>query len=101
MYEFGGLKARTSQLVSDHQIAVGPYPTLSLDSGGFIGGKLWDTSTGEYLRTNVDIPTFAPWTFLDFFGLSQPLVSENNSDVIFLQKIRIYTVDYKDIVELI
>jgi hypothetical protein len=101
MYEFGGLQAQSSRLISDHQVAVGPYPTLSLDSGGFVGGKLWDTSTGEYLRTNVDIPTFAPWSFLDFFGPSQPLGSKNNSDVNCLQQFKIYTVGYKDIVQLI
>ena len=40
-------------LVSNNQDAVGISIPISLDVGGDIDGLLWDTNTGEYLRTNV------------------------------------------------
>lgn len=98
MFEFGGLQATKSDLISNNQTQDGPYVHDSFDTGGDTGGVLFDLSTGEHLRTHIDLPTNGAWDYSDAFTQSQPQLEF--SQVKFLREFRTYSINYKDLVQL-
>ena len=88
IFEFGGLQAvQGTSIESDKQDSTGLYTPISLDAGGYLGGKIWDISTGENLRTNVDILTNGPWNFTNAIF----------KDLTYLREFRQYRFDAFDI----
>ena len=101
MYEFGGIQAKDPAIYSANQTSVGPTIPISLDtSGGDLSGKLWDTSTGEYLRTNVDLPGNTYWAYPDTFDQTQPSLGSNFTGFLFLREFRSFRINYKDLIML-
>ena len=98
MFEFGGLQAASDTLIRNNQTQDGPYSTASFDTGGDIGGVLFDLHTGEHLRTHVDLPTNGPWSYSDAFTQLQPQLDFDH--VKFLREFRTYAIEYKDLIQL-
>jgi hypothetical protein len=87
-------------------------PAMGDTGGGMIGGSgadtgmaneyhsttdapLWDTHTGEHLRTTTELPINGPWTFEDGFVTSQP---QFNNSLKFVQQFRTHIVKEDSIV---
>jgi len=89
LYEFGGLQARSVALAKGNQRAVEASGPTQLDSGEQFATPLWDLSTGEQLRTTMQMYTNGPWLFTDAFQSNQPQI---NGSIRFLQSFRTYLV---------
>ena len=67
-----------------------------LDSGEQFPVRLWDRSTGEWLRQTNQEPANGPWSFQDGFSRFQPYL---NNSLQFLKTFRVFSVTPIDVVE--
>lgn len=65
------------------------------ESGGRLANELWDLSTGEHLRGNVDSPSVPDWWYEEFLDLNQRL---NPSKIQFRKEFHEYSVQAEDVV---
>jgi hypothetical protein len=96
LYSMGGMQARTVKLSTADQVAVDLDGVSYLDSGEQFPVRLWDRSTGEWLRQTNQEPTNGPWSFQDGFTRFQPYL---NNSLQFLKTFRIFSVAPIDVVE--
>ena len=96
LYSMGGMQARTVKLSTADQVAVDLDGVSYLDSGEQFPVRLWDRSTGEWLRQTNQEPTNGPWSFQDGFTRFQPYL---NNSLQFLKTFRVFSVAPIDVVE--
>ena len=102
MYEFGGIETvagtsiRMSGQVTMKNSTNDDPPALDT-SGGILGNSLWDLSTNEAIKQNMNVPTNSEWTYDDAFRRIQPQTEE--TALKFLRSFRTYRVtDDSDVI---
>lgn len=97
--DIGGLEVIHLDQANDFQRNVDMFAqqqSASLAVGGNMEYGLWDTFTGEQLRSRLETPANVPWAFYEAFTQSQPQL--NFTFLKIHRSLRYFTVTDKDLI---